>query len=104
MRSITDYRGIAIRLTDERLEHMVSNHPDVSEHVADIDLVLGDPDIVVQSIDDEAAHLYYRAIDLADFGGVQMCVVAVVLSSSPFVLTAYFTDRIKQGIEIWRRK
>ncbi len=104
MRHILDYRGVAIRLTDERLDHMVTNHPDVAQHVSEIDLVLRDPEIVVQSIDDAAAHLYYRATESPDFDEVQMCVVAVVLSPSPFVLTAYFTDRVKQGREIWRRR
>jgi hypothetical protein len=83
---------------------MIANHPDVAEHIDDIDIVLFDPDVVRQSADDEASRLYYRGFELADFGDVQMCVVAVIMAPSPFVLTACFTDRIKQGVELWRRK
>ncbi len=32
-----------------------------------------------------------------------LCVVAKVETEAPFIITAYFTDTIKRGEELWNR-
>jgi hypothetical protein len=56
---IVDYQGLAVRLTDERLAHIL-DHPEMVGLKAAISESLKDPAQVVQSISDGAARLYYR--------------------------------------------
>lgn len=59
------------------------------------------PERVVQSFSDSQAHLYYRFYFRTIVGGKFLCVVVKSLDADAFVLTAYLTDRIKQGVPIW---
>jgi len=56
---IADHQGLAIRLTDERRAHIL-DHPEMASFEAAIAETLKQPALVVQSISDEAARLYYR--------------------------------------------
>jgi hypothetical protein len=37
-------------------------------------------------------------------GDKYLCVIVKVLGEDRFILTAYLTDRIKQGVRIWPRE
>ncbi len=56
---IVDHQGLAVRLTDERLAHIL-DHPEMVGLEAAISETLKHPALVIQSISDEAARLYYR--------------------------------------------
>lgn len=58
-RALYDYQGVEIRLTDERLAHIL-DHPEMVGMESEIPETLGNPESVVRSISDEQAHLYYR--------------------------------------------
>jgi len=49
------------------------------------------------------AELFYSYQKETLFGDKWLCVV-VKFSDDPFVLTAYLTDAIKKGPELWRKK
>jgi hypothetical protein len=59
MRLLHDFQGLAIRLTDERLGHILE-HPEMMEMEPAIEETLRTPERVVQSLSDPAVHLYYR--------------------------------------------
>jgi len=59
------------------------------------------PDRVVRSFSDPQARLYYRFYSRTMVGGKYLCVVVKTLDADAFVLTAYLTDRIKQGVPLW---
>jgi hypothetical protein len=101
---LLDYRGIEIRLTEERLAHMRDVHPEIMANEGFIAETLADPDLVVQSGSDVAAHLYYRRYQVANLGEKHMCVLVQTTVESPFVLTAYLTDRVKKGEVLWERE
>jgi len=59
MRALHDRWGLAVRLTDECLAHVL-DHPEMVSMERTIAEMLEDPESVVCSVSDEQAHLYYR--------------------------------------------
>ncbi len=66
-----------------------------------IEETLLSPECVVQSFSDPQARLYYRYYFRTMVGGKFMCVVVKTLDDDAFVLTAYLTDRVKEGVLLW---
>ena len=59
MTMLLDHSGRTIRLTRERLEHVLL-HPEMAELETGIAESLRQPERVVQSLSDPEARLYYR--------------------------------------------
>jgi hypothetical protein len=97
---IVDYRGMAVRLTDERLAHILE-HPEMVGMRSAIVETLKHPALVIESISDEAAHMYYRFYSATRVGDKFVCVVVKVEPADAFVLTAYLTDKPKKGTFVW---
>lgn len=72
MKVLYDHRRRPVRLTDERLAHILE-HPEMVGMESEIDETLREPEAVIQSRDDAEARLYYR----------------------------YLTDKLKRGEVIW---
>ncbi len=100
MKTLHDYRGMMIRLTDERLAHILG-HPEMAAMEPRIDETLASPENVVRSASDEQARLYYRRYPDTPVGEKLLCVVVKVLEEDAFVVTSYLTDRIKRGESLW---
>lgn len=100
MRIIRDYERRAIRLTEERWEH-IQRHPEMAGKSLDIQRVLTHPEQVLESRDDAEVRLYYRYLYDTPVGDKYLCVVVKVLRGDAFILTAYFTDSIKRGRRLW---
>jgi hypothetical protein len=103
MKVLHDFQGLAIRLTDERLSHILE-HPEMAEMEAAIEDTLLHPERVVQSFADPEARLYYRFYVGTCVGDKYLCVVVKVKQDDAFVLTAYLTDRIKRGVQLWPKE
>ena len=103
MKVIRDFENRRIRLTPERLAHILE-HPEMAGMSDSIANVIAVPERVVQSISDSGARLYYRYFFDTAMGGKYLCVVVKIHDHDAFVLTAYLTDRIKKGVPIWPRK
>lgn len=103
MRILQDHEGLAIRLTDERLAHIL-DHPEMTEMTTAIDETLLRPQRVVESFSDPGARLYYRFYFGTLVGNKYVCVVVMFSGDDAFVLTAYLTDRIKRGVTIWPKE
>lgn len=100
MRVLRDYEGVEVRLTDERLKHILE-HPEMSDMETEIGKTLSDPERVVRSRSDEEVRLYYRFYPDTPVGGKFLCVVVKVHADDAFVITAYLTDRVKEGESLW---
>lgn len=100
MNVIHDHRGMPIRLTDERMAHILE-HPEMAGMEASISETLRNPERVVRSRSDEEARLYYLFHPDTPVGEKFLCVVVKVFPEDAFVLTAYLTDRIKRGEITW---
>lgn len=92
--------GHRVVLTRDRWREIVRfKHPALAGHEAEVRTCVRDPDIIRVSGQDADVHLYYRRSD-----GGHLCVV--VGGENPqerFVITAYFTESLKQGPALWTR-
>jgi hypothetical protein len=62
---------------------------------------LAQPQRVIQSLSDPPARLYYRYYVGTRVGDKSLCVVVKVVGADAFVLTAYLTDTIRKGQQLW---
>lgn len=102
--TLRDSAGAEIRLTNERLAHLLDVHPEIAGNAHLISKTLAAPDLVVQPGRHAEARLYYRRFEVEELGEKYMCVVVQAIPSTPFVLTAYFADRIKEGALLWQKE
>ena len=102
-RTLTDFQDQTLRLTDERWSHVLS-HPEHDEGTLQrIEETVRAPDRAVRSRTDDTATLLYRRYDRTPVTSKYLCVVAKTETADPFIITAYFTDAIKKGEELWSR-
>jgi hypothetical protein len=104
MKWFVDFYSRKICLTDERLEHIELDHPEMSGQIDKIGETLASPDFVVKSRTDAEAELFYKHYSETPVGGKYLCVIVKIRGDDFFVLTAYFTDTIKRGETLWTRK
>ena len=100
---LRDYRGRPVRLTDERLAHILE-HPELAALETAVAETLEHPTLVVQSRTDASAELSYRFHLGTRVGDKWLCVVVKYTPDNAFVLTAYLTDKPKKGDQLWPTK
>ena len=100
MKILKDYQGRSVRLTDERLAHILE-HPEMANLESALAETLEHPTLVVQSRSDLAAELSYRYYLGTRVGDKWLCVVVKYAPNDAFVVTAYLTDEPKKGIQLW---
>ena len=93
-----------IRLTDERQEHIESDHPEMSDQIAKVRRTLLNPDIIIRSKTDPEAELFYRHYNTTPVTKKYLCVVVKSIIEDLFIITVYFTDSIKRGEILWEKK
>jgi hypothetical protein len=71
--------------------------------IENIEATLSSPEVVVRSNSDESVELFYEFFTDTIVGDKWLCVVVKNLENDFFVITAYFTDKIKKGEELWKR-
>ena len=103
MKTIQDCFGHAVRLTDERIAHILE-HPEMREMGAEIERVLTEPQAVRRSRSDDAVRLIYEFYAQTIVGGKWLCVVVKYADDDAFVVTAYLTDKPKTGETLWPKK
>jgi hypothetical protein len=92
---------VQIRVTDERLAHAEKRREMVGQR-ASIQLALAKPDVVTVSRRDTSVRLYQKLFADSPVGEKFLCAVIKSLPDDSFLLTAYFTVRLKTGDVIWR--
>jgi hypothetical protein len=103
MKIIRDCFGRSVRLTDERLAHILL-HQEMVGMEAEIERVVQAPIEVRMSRSDSTVQLYYEFYAKTLVGGKWLCVVVKCVADDVFVVTAYLTDRIKPGETVWPKK
>ena len=89
--------GKLIQVSQDRWELIVTKkHTSIAGREREVRLALIEPEQVRRSKSDPDVYLYYRA-----FGGRHLCVVAKHHNGDGFIVTAYFTKRVKVGERIW---
>jgi len=103
MLEFRDVHDRIFRLTDERQIHLETDHPEMKNQVARIDETLLSPDRVIRSRTDPQVEMFYKWYPTTPVTAKFLCVVVKFLPQSSFILTAYFTDTVKQGALLWEK-
>ncbi len=103
MKIIRDCFGRSVRLTDERVAHILQ-HQEMTDMAQEIERVLQSPTEVRISRSDGSVRLFYEFYAKTMVGGKWLCVVVRYAAEDAFVVTAYLTDRLKAGDTIWPKK
>ena len=103
MKIVQDYNGRDVRLTEERLQHILE-HPEMSNMENALEETLRNPQLVIQSRCDEMATLNYRYYFGTKVGDKWLCVVVKYGDEDAFVLTAYLTNEPKKGLRLWPKE
>jgi len=90
--------GVKIRITKNYWNYLIEiKHPIMKGKEDLVREVLVAPDEIRGSTVDENVHLYYKRIERL------YCVVTKGINDEGFIITAYPTDKIKEGRTIWTR-
>lgn len=88
--------GTKIRTTLRYWQLIQIKHPEIIGKLSLIKQVLKMPDLVTVSKIDSTVLLFYRKIN-----GYWLCVVTKNDILDGYMITAYITDKIKEGKKIW---
>jgi hypothetical protein len=94
--------GNVVRLDRDRWAHVLS-HPEMRKQRYRIKETLVDPDEVRQSIRAAEVLLFYKLYAETPVTQKFMLVVVEILNGEGFIVTAFFTDKIKKGDLIWKK-
>jgi hypothetical protein len=90
--------GFSVRVTRVRWELIVTvKHPVMAGRESAVKTALENPDEVRQSRADSKVLLFYKA----EVARRWVCAVAKQVDDGGFLVTAYPTDTIKEGVRIW---
>ncbi|MCX6935842.1 MAG: hypothetical protein NTZ01_06610 [Verrucomicrobia bacterium] len=89
-----------MRLTDERRQHILE-HPEMQAMSAEIERVVGKPQLVRRSRSTTAVSLFYDFYAETIVGSKWLCVVVKYKEEDAFIVTAYLTDKPKTGETLW---
>lgn len=103
MITATDCFGREVRLTDERLAHILERAELHGMREAIIRTLQAPAEVRV-SRTDAAVRLFYEFYSQTVVGDKWLCVVVKYLADDAFVITAYLTDKVKTGERIWPTK
>ncbi len=88
--------GWTVRTTASYWELIERKHPEVIGLIDEIKNCLSAPATIYQSTQDDEVFLFYRV-----WNQYHCCAVAKRLNGEGFLITAYITDKIKEGEVIW---
>jgi hypothetical protein len=90
--------GFRVRVTRQRWELITATkHPVMAGREDVVKATLGNPEQVRQSRSDPEVLLFYRAEGSRRW----VCAVTKLAADRGFLITAYPTDTIKEGTQIW---
>ena len=92
--------GYRVSLSRDRWRQIVRfKHPALAGHEKDVRRCLRTPLLVRASVKDADVHVYYAKVER-----FYLCVVTAPGDADDrFVVTAYFTKKIKAGNELWKK-
>ena len=91
-----------IRLTEVQWLHMVFFHPEVESEHEKIREVLENPEVVVEGATKDT-RICYRFFKSTPVASKYLAVVVKVLNEEGFIITGYFTERVRRGKVLWKK-
>lgn len=90
--------NVTIRTTKDYWNYVVNfKHRPMKKKEDIVKNTLSNPDEIHKSKIDQSVYLYYRQFDKI------YCVVVKHIDEAGFLITAYPTDKIKEGEKIWKK-
>ncbi len=102
MQVLKDRDGREIRLTDERLNHILE-HPELQGQESRIAETLHNPDSIITSHHDATVHLYHKLYVSTPVTRKYLVVMVKQQEQDAFIVTAFFPAKEKKGARIWTR-
>jgi hypothetical protein len=102
MITFKDYSGRNIRLTANRLGHILTRL-EMAGQEEKIKETLLTPDKIKKSKHDLDVLLYYKLYEKTPVTKKYLLVAVKVENGEGFVLTSFFTDKIKAGESLWEK-
>lgn len=91
--------GKKIRTTSSHWDLIAKiKHPEIHGKENEVKVCLKEPVEIRKSSEDQNVLLFYK-----EDGKYFLCVVVRHLNGEGFIITAYITDKIKEGELIWRK-
>jgi hypothetical protein len=103
MQILKDRNGREIRLTDERLHHILE-HPEMQGQESRITETLLTPNSIIASHHDATVHLYHKWYEETPVTRKYLVVMVKYLEQDAFDITTFFTDKEKKGARIWTQR
>ncbi len=102
LETVRSIRNIPVRLTAERWYHIVENHDEIAGYYDDVLSTVEDPDYVIKGYRDALIALR----ELEGEGRYLAVIYKEVSDKDGFIITAYFTSKIKLEREVimWQRQ
>jgi len=91
-----------IRLTDERFKHILER-PEMISAESQIKETILVPEIIKESKHDVKVQIYYGPYEKTPVTKKYLAVIVKILNHEGFVITSYYTDKIKEGKTLWKR-
>ena len=89
-----------VYVTKSRWELIIkTKHLEMEGKEKEIKGTLTNPDEIRQSVSDDSVYLYYK-----NHGRLLVSVVVKHKNGDGFIITAYYTDRIKEGKQFYKAK
>ena len=95
VRRFIDRHGDEVRLTAERLGHILRRHPEMASHLHRFAETLAEPDAVRPSRSSPTVQLYYRLYPDLRGRNRYLCLVVMREADHSFILTGYLARSIK---------
>ena len=102
MRIFIDLFDRKIKLTEERREHILERLEMINQELK-IEETLANPELIKISVSAEDVVIYYRKYPKTPVTSKYLAVVVKLNSKENFIISSYFTDRIKKGELVWKK-
>lgn len=95
--------GKVVSLDEVRWRHVLE-HPEMKNQLDRIKETAVNPDEVRASVHGSSVLLFYKFYEETPVTEKYLIVVIKSLNREGFIVTAFFTDRVKKGDSVWRKK
>lgn len=95
--------GKVVSLDEERWRHVLE-HPEMNNQLDRIKETIMSPDEVIESVHDPTILLFYKLYKETSVTEKYLLAIIKALNREGFIVTAFFTDRVKKGEVVWKKK
>ena len=98
---VTAYDGRTIRLSEAQWRHILFFHPEVKDGQKKITEVIQNPEVALEGATKDT-RVFYRFYSSTPVTSKYLAVVIKLLNREGFIITSYFTQRMRKGVILWR--